>query len=331
MRGPGAAWGKTVGQYIARRLLVLVPTLALISIIIFAIMRVLPGDVATMILMGPGGDAGAARPEDVAKIKNELGLDRPLPVQYADWMAGLLRLDAGRSLWSREPVVTEIRRRLPLTMELALLTTVISMAVAIPTGVVAAVKQGTWLDYVSRVFAIIGLAMPNFWVGTLIILLLVYLFDWSPPLGYVDFFADPVRNLQQLIWPAVALGYAQAAVVSRLTRSSLLEVLREDYVRTARSKGLRERRVVLRHALANAMLPIITVAAVQLGFVLSGSAVLETVFTLPGVGRYLIDGIGHRDYPVVQTLVLLFALLFVLINLAVDMLYAVLDPRIRFT
>ncbi len=317
-------------QYVARRLLVLVPTLLLVSMIIFAVMRVLPGDVATMILMGPGGDSGAARPEDIATIKKELGLDQALPIQYANWMLGLVRLDAGNSLWSREPVLTEIWRRLPLTLELALLTTVISMAVAIPTGIVSAVKQGTWLDYVSRIFSIVGLAMPNFWVGTLIILFLVYQFGWSPPLGYVDFFDDPVRNLQQLIWPALALGYAQAAVVSRLTRSSLLEVLREDYVRTARSKGLRERKVVLRHALGNAMLPIITVAAIQLGFVLSGSAVLETVFTLPGVGRYLIDGIGHRDYPVVQTLVLLFALKFVLINLVVDLLYAVLDPRIRF-
>src|SRR3712207_4906813 len=171
-------------QYVARRLLVLVPTLLLVSVIIFAVMRVLPGDVATMILMGPGGDSGAARPEDVAKIKQELGLDRPLPVQYADWVIGLLRLDAGNSLWSREPVLSEIWRRLPLTLELAVLTTVISMVVAIPTGIVAAVKQGTWLDYASRIFSIIGLAMPNFWVGTLIILFLVYQFNWTPPLGY---------------------------------------------------------------------------------------------------------------------------------------------------
>jgi peptide/nickel transport system permease protein len=319
-----------MAQYIIRRLVVLVPTLVLVSLIIFGLMRILPGDVATMILMGPNGDSGAARPEDVAKIKAELGLDRPLPVQYADWIKGVVTLDVGQSLWSKEPVFKEIGRRLPLTVELAVLATVVSLVVAIPTGVIAAVRQGTWMDYASRVFAIAGLSLPNFWVGTLIILFLVYYFNWTPPLGYVGLTADPWKNFQQMIWPAVALGYYQAALTSRMTRSSLLEVMREDYVRTARAKGLRERAIISRHALRNSLLPVITVIAFQLGYVLGGTVILETVFNLPGVGRYLVDAISHRDYPVVQTLVLIFAVTFALINLLTDILYTRLDPRIRY-
>lgn len=313
-------------QYILRRLLVFIPTVLAVSLIVFMLMRVLPGDVATMIL----GEGGSNKPEDVQRLTSELGLDRPLPVQYADWIFGVIRLDAGSSLWSKEPVLTEIGRRLPLTMELAVLTFIVSMAVALPTGIIAATRRGTWMDYAARIFSVAGLAMPNFWVGTLIVLALVSWFNWSPPLGYAHFFEDPIKNLQQIIWPAVALGYAQAAILSRMTRSSLLEVLREDYVRTAHAKGLRERSVVLRHALRNALLPVVTLSAIQFANVLGGTVVLETVFSLPGLGRYLVDGIGRRDYPVVQTLVLLFACIFVGVNLIVDLLYAVMDPRIRY-
>ncbi|MGH2587044.1 MAG: ABC transporter permease [Dehalococcoidia bacterium] len=316
-------------RYLTRRLIVLVPTLLLVSLIIFGLMHILPGDVATMILMGPTGESGA-RPEDIAKITKELGLDRSLPVQYADWMLGVITLDAGDSLWSNEPIFREIGRRLPLTLELALLSTLVSLLVAIPTGIVAAVWARSWLDYSARVFAIAGLTLPNFWVGTLIILFLVYQFGWTPPLGYTGFFEDPWRNLQQLIWPALALGYYQAALVSRMTRSSLLEVLREDYVRTARAKGLREWAIIGRHALRNSLLPVVTLAAIQFGYTLGGTIVMETVFNLPGVGRYLVDAIAHRDYPVVQTLVLIFAVTFALINLLVDLLYTRLDPRIRY-
>lgn len=317
-------------HYIARRCIVMIPTLVIVSLIIFGLMRILPGDVATMILMGPTGEGGAAREEDVAKITRELGLDRPLPIQYVDWILGVVTLDAGNSLWSNEPIFQEIWRRLPLTLELALLAALVSLAVAIPTGVLAAVRQRTWLDYGARLFAIAGLSLPNFWVGTLTILFLVYQFDWTPPLGYTGLFEDPWRNFQQLIWPALALGYYQAALVSRMMRSSLLEVMREDYVRTARSKGLRERLVITRHALRNALLPVITIAAIQFGYVLGGTIVMETVFNLPGVGRYLVDAIAHRDYPVVQTLVLIFAFTFAVINLFVDVIYTKIDPRIRY-
>jgi peptide/nickel transport system permease protein len=297
---------------------------------VFGLMNVLPGDVARMILVGPGGEGGA-KPEDVAKLRAQLGLDRPLPVQYADWLWGVARLDVGNSLWSSEPVFKELKQRIPLSLELAVMASVISIVLAIPSGVISAVKQGTWMDYVARVLSITGLSMPNFWVGTLIILFLVYQFGWTPPLGYTGLMDDPWKNFQQLIWPALALGFGQAAIISRMTRSSLLEVMREDYVRTARSKGLGERSVIMRHAIRNALLPVVTLCAIQFGYILGGTVVMETVFSLPGVGRYLVDAIAHRDYPVVQTLVLLFAIVFVLINLVVDIVYTKLDPRIRLT
>lgn len=317
-------------RYITRRIIFLVPTMIFVSVIVFTLMNILPGDVARMILIGPGGE-GDARAEDVAKIREQLGLNRPLPVQYADWLWGVVRLDVGNSLWSGEPVFDELKRRFPLSLELALLASVLSILIAIPTGVISAVKQGTWVDYVTRIFSITGLSLPNFWVGTMIILFLVYQFEWTPPLGYVGITEDPWKNFQQVIWPALALGYSQAAIISRMTRSSLLEVMREDYVRTARSKGLGERTVIVRHAIRNSLLPVVTLSAIQFGYILGGTVVMETVFNLPGVGRYLVDAIAHRDFTVVQTLVLLFAGIFVVINLATDVVYTKLDPRIRYS
>lgn len=315
-------------KYLVSRVTTIIPTLLIASLIIFWLMRVLPGDVAQMILIGPEG-SGSAQPADVAKLKAQLGLDDPLPIQYLAWVGGLLKLDVGNSLWSREPVFKELFSRLPLTMELGLMASTISLCIALPTGIIAAVKRGTWMDYASRIFAIIGLSLPSFWVGVLIILALVSWFGWTPPLGYVDFIDNPLTNLQQLIWPALALGYIQAALVSRMTRSSLLEVLREDYIRTARSKGIRESNVILGHALKNAMLPVVTIVGLGLAQIVGGTVIVETVFNLPGVGRFLVDAINHRDYPVVQTLVFLFALIFAVANLAVDLIYTRLDPRIR--
>ena len=316
-------------KYVTQRLLSIIPTLFIVSLIIFALMRILPGDVAQLILIGPEGEGGAARPEDIAKIRAELGLDRPLPIQYLTWMGGLLILQPGDSLWSGEPLLKELFSRFPLTIELGILATIVSMLVAIPTGIISAVKQGTWLDYSSRVFAIVGLSIPSFWVGVLIILALVTYFEYTPPLGYTGFFEDPLKNMQQLVWAALALGYIQAALVSRMTRSSLLEVLREDYIRTARAKGMTERKVIVVHALKNAMLPVITIIGIGLANIIGGTVVIETVFNLPGVGRYLVDAIGRRDYPVVQTLTFFFAGIFALANLAVDLVYVRLDPRIR--
>lgn len=321
-------------QYVVRRLFYMIPTMVLVSIVIFWLMRILPGDVATLILVGPsgGGEGGnVPKPEQIAALRAQLGLDRPIWVQYLDWMRGMARLDVGNSLWTRQPVFTELFRRLPLTIWLGILATMISLTVAIPLGILAAVKRGTWIDVAARTFAVGGLSLPNFWVGILMILALVTYFGWAPPLGYVGLTEDPWKNFQQLIWPALALGYAQAGLVSRLVRSSLLEVMREDYVRTARSKGLNETRVIIRHALRNSLLPVVTVLGLSLAGIVSGTVIMETVFSLPGVGRFMVEAIDHRDHPVVQTLTFVFALIYALMNLAVDLVYVVIDPRIRLS
>jgi len=320
-----------MGTYAARRLISLLPIVFGISIVVFLIMRMLPGDVAAMILMGGDeeGNSGASR-EAIEALRVQLGLDVPLWQQYFSWIGGLLQLDAGNSLWSGRPVFDEILQRLPLTIELALLALVISLTVAVPLGILSALKQDTWIDYVFRGVSIGGLALPSFWLGTLVILGLTVWFNWTPPLGYVSFTQDPWVNLQQLFWPALVIGYSNAAIISRMTRSAMLEVLREDYVRTAWAKGLNLRSILTVHALRNALLPVITLAAIELGNLLSGTVVMETIFTLPGIGRYLVDAIFHRDYPVVQTIIVLMGILFVVLNLLTDLLYGVLDPRIRY-
>ncbi|MSQ30181.1 MAG: ABC transporter permease [Dehalococcoidia bacterium] len=315
-------------KYVARRLTSVIPTLFIVSWIIFWLMRILPGDVATLILIGPDGQ-GRPSPDDIARLQQELGLNRPMVVQWASWMIGLLKLDVGNSLWSGQPVFKELFRRLPLTLELGLMATVTSLMIALPMGIIAAVKRNSWMDYASRIFVLGGLSIPSFWVSVLTILALVTYFGWTPPLGYMPLTKDPLVNFQQLIWAALALGYIQAALVARLTRSSLLEVMREDYIRTARAKGLRDRHVVIKHALKNSMLPVITVIGLGLANIIGGTVILETLWSLPGVGRFMVDAINHRDYPVVQTLTFIFALMFALMNLVVDLAYGVLDPRVR--
>lgn len=320
-----------MGTYTLRRLLSLIPILIGISVVVFGIMRMLPGDVAAMILMGGDeeGGAGASR-QAIDALREQLGLNAPLHVQYLDWVWGLLRFDVGNSLWSGRPVFEEIGQRLPLTLELAVLALTISLVIAIPIGIISALKQDTPIDYFFRSFSIGGLALPSFWLGTLVILALTVWFKWTPPLGYVSLWQNPWVNIQQLIWPALVIGYSNAAIIARMTRSAMLEVLREDYVRTAWAKGLNLRAVLSVHALRNAMLPVITLAAIELGNLLAGTVVMETIFTLPGLGRYLIDAIFHRDYPVVQTIVVLMGLTTVLLNLLTDLLYGAVDPRIRY-
>ena len=320
-----------MGTYAVRRLISLLPILLGISLVVFLIMRMLPGDVAAMILMGGDeeGSSGASR-EAIEALRVQLGLNAPLHEQYFDWIWGLLRLDAGTSLWSGRPVMQEIAERLPLTLELAFLALGISLIIAIPIGIVSALKQDTWIDYFFRSFSIGGLALPSFWLGTLVILGLTLWFNWTPPLGYVSLWQDPWVNIQQLIFPALVIGYSNAAIIARMTRSAMLEVMREDYVRTAWAKGLNLRSVLSAHALRNAMLPVLTLAAIELGNLLAGTVVMETIFTLPGIGRYLIDAIFHRDYPVVQTIVVFMGLTTVILNLITDLLYGVFDPRIRY-
>jgi ABC-type dipeptide/oligopeptide/nickel transport systems, permease components len=319
-----------MGAYIVRRLISVIPTLIGVTIVVFLVMRLLPGDVAGMILAGDGESGSSGNMEARETLREQLGLNLPLHEQYFTWIGGLLQGDAGLSLWSGRPVLDEIGRRIPLTIELALLSIAIAMGIGLPAGMIAALKQDSWVDYALRGLSIGGLAMPPFWLGTLLMLFMVVWFNWTPPLGFVPFFTNPWMNLQQVIWPALVLGYATAAVIARMTRSTMLEVLREDYVRTARAKGLPTTTLVITHTLRNAMLPILTLAAIEFGFMLNGTVIMETIFTLPGIGRYLIDAILHRDYPVVQAIILMMAVSFVLVNLLVDLLYGVLDPRIRY-
>jgi peptide/nickel transport system permease protein len=314
--------------YILKRLLLIVPTLLGVASLVFVIMRVIPGDVALLILGGDQG--GSIDQKQLVAVRQQLGLDQSLLVQFGTWLWGVIRFDFGTSLWTGQPVTEELLIRLPLSLELALLATLVSVVIAIPLGMLAAVRQDTWVDYAVRVVSIGGLAIPSFWIGILCILGLVLYFGWGPPLEFTPPWIDPWANLSQLIWPVVTVGYRYSAVTTRMTRSTVLEVLREDYIRTAWAKGLRERTVVIRHALKNAMLPVITLIGTEFAFLIGGLVVTETVFTLNGIGRFVVDAVAHRDYPVVQALVFLIAFGFVIVNLLVDLTYAWFDPRIRY-
>jgi peptide/nickel transport system permease protein len=314
--------------YILRRILLMIPTLLGAVTLIFLIMRLLPGDVALYIL---GSDESSEmNREALQHIRSELGLDQPLIVQYGEWVWNALRFDFGNSYWTRQPVIEELGRRYPMTASLAFLSLLLGTSIAIPIGVVSALRQDTFIDYGARIFSIAGLSIPSFWLAILIILGLVHYFRWLPPLDYAPFWVDPWLNFKQLIFPALVTGYRLSAIGARMTRSSVLEVLREDYVRTARAKGSREQVVVLKHALKNALLPVITIIGIELLVLFGGLIVVETVFTIPGIGRFLVDAITHRDYPSIQALVFVFATFVLVINLLVDIAYALLDPRIRY-
>lgn len=315
--------------YIARRILLFVPVLIGISMLIFIFMRVVPGDVAVTILAGPDG-GGTIDPVKLEQLREKLGLRDPLVVQYGRWVWDLVRLQPGNSLVSGAPVMGEIRLRLPVTLELAILSMIISLSIAVPLGILMAMRQDTPVDYIARMLSIGGLAMPTFWSASLMILFLSLWFNWLPPLGYHSFFSSPIANLKQMIWPALSLGYLMAAVVSRMIRTSLLEVFRQDYVRTATAKGLSHRLVVTRHALKNALIPVVTVLGVQIAALASGSVIMESIFSLPGLGRSLVTAIQYRDYPMVQTLVVVFAFFVVISNLVVDVAYAWFDPRVHY-
>jgi len=303
----------------------MIPTLVGVGILTFVLMRLVPGDIVALRYAG-----ATAVPQDVIdRERHILGLDRSMPEQFASWMAGAARLDFGQSLWTDRPVTEEIRARFGVSLEVAILATLIAVTLAVPLGVLAAVKQDTWVDYAVRVFSIGGLAMPSFWLGILLILLLVVTIRWAPPLIFVPFWTDPIQNVLQVLWPALAVGYRYSAVTTRMTRSSVLEVLREDYVRTARAKGVRESLVVVRHALRNSLLPVITVISLEFAFLIGGLVVTEQVFNLNGIGKLLVDAVAHRDYNLVQAIVMVLAFVFVFINFLVDLLYGVLDPRIR--
>ena len=315
-----------MAQYITKRFLFTVLVLWLVSVIVFGAVRLIPGDVCKIVLATSDVDERQCQ-----VIRHDLGLDRPAAVQYLHYMGGVLRGDFGKALISKRDVWGEIRTRIPLTLELALLATVFALALAIPIGVISAVKQDTPIDYLLRFLTIGWLSIPSFWLGTMLIVFPARWWGYSPPVGYVDLWKDPLKNLHQLYLPAIALGLALSASLARLTRSSMLEVLRQDYIRTARAKGLRERTMVFRHALRNALITVITLFAIQFGVLLGGTVVLESIFSLPGLGTLALNAVLLKDYPQVQGLVLFFATTLVLINLVVDLSYAWIDPRIRYT
>ncbi len=309
--------------FVARRLLATVPLLFAVSLVVFAVVHVLPGDPAVLFL------GEEATPETLARFRTRLGLDRPLVVQYADWLWRALRGDLGRSLRTNQPVTDAILERLPVTLELLAAALVISLAIAVPMGILSAIKRNSGVDLLGTVFALIGFSLPGFWLGIILIYAFALVLRWLPPSGFVPLASGVSANLASLALPAVTLGTALAAVVTRQLRSGMLEVLRQDYVRTARAKGLPPRRVVGRHALKNALIPVVTVVGLQVGGLLGNTIITETLFALPGVGRLMIDAIFSRDFFVVQGVILFLAVGYVLSNLAVDILYSYLDPRIR--
>jgi peptide/nickel transport system permease protein len=315
-------------QYIVKRLLLMIPTLFGVAVVIFLLLRVVPGDVVEARYLTQGSQFQSQDLMDQERKK--LGLDQPLWKQFTSWMGGVLHLDFGLSMWTGSPITEEIKLRFALSLQLALMATIVATLLAIPLGILAAVKQDSWIDYGVRVFSIAGLAMPSFWLGILMILAMLIIFKWLPPMVFTPFWVNPWENLAQLIWPALAVGYRYSAVATRMMRSAMLEVLREDYIRTARAKGLWLKLVLSRHAMKNALLPVITVIGLEFAFLLGGLVVTEQVFNLNGLGLLFVEAISHRDYTLTQALVLIVASVFIFINFATDIAYAWLDPRIRF-
>ena len=314
-------------KYLVKRFLLMFPTLLGVAVLIFVLIRVVPGDVVELRM---AGDSGVVSKEALEKERIRFGLDRPLWEQFGTWLWGAVRLDFGKSMWTGAPIFEEIKLRFALSVQVAIMATFVAVIMAIPLGVIAALKQDSWIDYAVRIFSIAGLATPSFWLGIVFILTLLVVFKWLPPMVYTPFWVNPWQNLAQLIWPAVAVGYRYSAVATRMTRSAMLEVLREDYIRTARAKGLWEKLILSRHALKNAMLPVMTVIGLEFAFLLGGLVVTEQVFNLNGLGLLFVQAVAHRDYTLVQALVMLVAGFFIVVNFAMDVLYAWLDPRIRF-
>jgi peptide/nickel transport system permease protein len=315
-------------RYTIRRVLLTIPTLIGVAVLVFFMLRVVPGDVVEVKLRGDGGSVSQ---ETVEMERKRLGLDKPLVNQFADWMIGMAKLDLGKSMWTERPVIEEIALRLELSLQVAIMATLIAVMIAIPLGTAAALFRDTWIDYTVRILTIGGLSIPSFWFGMLIMISLLTFFNWLPPITFTPIYVDPVANLTQLIWPALAVGYRYCAVVARMIRSSLLEVLNEDYIRTARAKGVFEKLVVSRHALRNALLPAITVIGLEFTFLIGGLVVTEQVFNLNGIGQLFVQSVSRNDFMLIQGMVMLIAAFYVFINLAVDLLYAVFDPRIRYS
>ena len=321
-------------QYVLKRLILMIPTVIGAAAVIFFLLRMMPGDVCEMKV---GADGGVYDEAQVELCRENLGLNEPMIVQFGDFLVGIVTFDFGTSMYSGRDIVYEIGLRFELSLQVAIMATIVSIVIAIPLGTLSAVYQNTWIDLVVRTVSIAGIAMPSFWLGILIILAILNVSEamtgtrWSPPIEYVPLWQDPWYNLSMLIWPALATGYRYSAVATRMTRSSLLEVLREDYVRTARAKGLMEKVIVNRHALKNALLPVVTVIGIEFAFLMGGLVVTEQVFNLNGLGKYLVQSVTLNDYTATQAIVMIIVLVFVFTNFIVDILYAWLDPRIRYS
>ncbi len=315
-------------RYTINRILFMIPTLIGVAVLVFFMLRVVPGDVVEVKLRGDGGTVSQ---ETIDMERKRLGLDKPIVYQFGDWMVGLAKLDLGKSMWTERPVIEEIAIRLELSLEVAILATIFAVLLSVPLGTVAALYRDTWIDYVVRIVTIGGLSIPSFWFGMLIILSLLSFFNWLPPITFTPIYVDPVANLSQLIWPAMAVGYRYCAVTARMIRSSLLEVMSEDYIRTARAKGVFEKLVVSRHALRNALLPAITVMGLEFAFLIGGLVVTEQVFNLNGIGQLFVQSVARNDFMLIQGMVMMIAAFYVFVNLVVDLLYAVFDPRIRYS
>ncbi len=317
--------------YIVRRVLLLIPTLWIVTVVLFLVIRLMPGNVIELMVLQHSQEQAGELNLDEALIREMLGMDKPVHVQYIEWVSGIfLRGDLGKSLWSERTLVEDMKDRIPVTFELGLLTIIIANVIGIPIGIYSAIRQDTWLDYVARSFAILSLATPAFWLATIAIVYGSIYFNWSPPIEYVPFSVNPVENLKQLFLPAFLVGTAMTGGMMRYLRTIMLEVLRQDYVRTAWAKGLRERVIVLRHAVKNALIPLITMFAPQVGMLIGGSVIMEQIFALPGMGRYLLETITRRDYWLVSGTNLIYGGFTMLMILITDISYAWADPRIRY-
>jgi len=314
-------------KYLLKRFLLMLPTMFGVALVTFVLIRVIPGDVVELRY---SGDRGAVSQDILDRERARIGLDQPVWKQFLTWTAGVVRLDFGTSMWTGAPIWEEIKLRFTLSLQVAIMATLVAVLLAIPLGVLSALKQDTWIDYSVRIFSIAGLAMPSFWLGIVIILVMLVTFKWLPPMVYTPFWVSPTQNLAQLIWPALAVGYRYSAVATRMTRSAMLEVLREDYIRTARAKGLMQKLILSRHALKNAMLPVLTVVALEFAFLIGGLVVTEQVFNLNGIGLLFVQAVAHRDYTLLQALVMLVSGMFIFVNFLMDIAYAWIDPRIRY-
>jgi peptide/nickel transport system permease protein len=316
-----------MGRYIVRRLVIALPSLLIVTILIAGLLRLQPGDV----VMARLAESGYLTAEDIDAMRADLGLDKSFPQQYIEWVGGVLQGDLGTSLWTGRDVLDTLATRARVSVQLALMAMFVAVLTAIPLGIVSAVRQDSWLDYAARMFSITGLSVPDFFLATMLLYVLSVWVGWLPDFGYTPPWEDPWANVQAFIFPALIVGYRFSAISARMTRSAMLEVLRQDYVRTARAKGLVERVIIFKHALRNALIPVITIMGSQLTFLLGGLVIIEVVFSLPGVGTLGFEAIQVRDYPVVQGVVFFTAILFISANLLVDLSYAVIDPRIRYS